>query len=62
MNEALVFSGIEAGELDVAFLRASDPAAAVMARVALRFDLPSPAEPAAPVAPGMDPARPPKLR
>ena len=62
MNEALVFSGIEAGELDVAFLSASDPAATVMARVALRFELPPPAAPAAPVAPGMDPARPPKLR
>lgn len=63
MNEALVFSGIEAGELDVVFLRAGDVAAKAMERVALRFDLPAP-EPQnlAPAAPGMDPSRPPKLR
>lgn len=64
-SEALTFSGIEAGEMDVAFLGAEEPAAAAMARVALRFDLPVPAaaaEPAAPQAPGMDPARPPILR
>jgi SseB protein N-terminal domain len=62
MNEALVFSGIEAGELDVAFLRTGDAAAEAMARVGLRFDLPVPEAPVAPGAPGMDPARPPKLR
>ena len=62
MNEALVFSGIEAGELDVAFLREGDPAVAAMAQVALRFDLPVPDAPVAPGAPGMDPARPPKLK
>jgi hypothetical protein len=63
MREALVFSGIEAGELDVVFLSARSPAAEAMGRVALRFDLPVP-EPQdpAPSAPGMDPARPPKLR
>jgi hypothetical protein len=63
MNEALVFSGIEAGELDVVFLASASPAAAAMARVALRFDLPAPeVEALAPSAPGMDPSRPPKLR
>ncbi|MES2814350.1 MAG: SseB family protein [Pseudomonadota bacterium] len=65
MNEALVFSGIEAGELDVVFLRAGDAAARAMAKVGLRFDLPAPetpASPVAPAAPGMDPSRPPKLR
>lgn len=62
MGEALVFSGVEAGELDVAFLRSSDPAAQAMARVALRFDLPMPETAVAPAAPGMDPSRPPKLR
>lgn len=63
MGEALVFSGIEAGELDVAFLRGGDPAAEAMARVGLRFDLPAPevAE-FAPASPGMDPQHPPKLR
>jgi hypothetical protein len=63
MNEALVFSGIEAGELDVVFLRSGEPLAEAMARVALRFDLPAPgAQDLTPVAPGMDPSRPPKLR
>lgn len=62
MREALVFSGVEAGELDVVFLRAGDPVAEAMARVALRFDLPEPDAPVAPGAPGMDPSRPPKLR
>jgi hypothetical protein len=63
MNEALVFSGVEAGELDVAFLASGSPAAIAMAKVALRFDLPEPEQPVdAPAAPGMDPSRPPKLR
>jgi hypothetical protein len=62
-SEALVFSGIEAGELDVAFLSSGDAAAVSMARVALRFDL-AVEEDAAPAgqAPGMNPTRPPKLR
>ncbi len=63
MNEALVFSGIEAGELDVVFLATDSPAAQAMAKVALRFDLPKPqVQDLAPAAPGMDPSRPPKLR
>ncbi|WP_146586976.1 SseB family protein [Puniceibacterium confluentis] len=64
VNEALVFSGIEAGALDVVFLPDSDPLTAKLARVGLRFDLPQPARPAAvtPAAPGSDPARPPILR
>lgn len=64
-NEALVFSGIDAGELDVVFLRSDDPIAERLARVALVFDLPEPAaapEPAAPKAPGTDPNSPPILR
>lgn len=63
-SEALAFSGVEAGEMDVAFLQSGDAATVAMARVALRFDLPQPvrSEPAGPVAPGSDPARPPKLR
>ncbi len=62
--EALTFSGIEAGALDVAFFDARDPIAERLARVGLRFDLPQPALVAAPrvPAPGMDPERPPKLR
>lgn len=62
MREALVFSGIEAGELDVVFLRSGEAAAEAMARAGLRFDLPAPEVPATPDAPGLDPSRPPKLR
>ncbi|WP_343117279.1 SseB family protein [Ostreiculturibacter nitratireducens] len=65
VSEALAFSGIEAGEIDVAFLAADDPSAVRMARVGLRFDLPEVTEDEqvlSPAAPGMDPKRPPKLR
>jgi hypothetical protein len=66
VSEALVFSGIETGEIDVAFPNAEDPLTARIARVSLGFDLPEPeaevAQVAAPAAPGIDPARPPKLR
>jgi hypothetical protein len=62
-GEALTFSGIEAGVMDVLFVRASDPLAARLARVGLRFDLPEPEATQTPgAAPGMDPAKPPKLR
>lgn len=59
MSEALIFSGIDAGELDVAFFAASDPIAAHLAKHGLRFDLPVPPE-ARP--PGSDPDKPPTLR
>ena len=64
VNEALTFSGIEAGALDIGFFTASDPMAARMARHGLRFDLPQPEAPQVhtPQAPGMDPEKPPKLR
>lgn len=63
VNEALTFSGIEAGLLDVVHIKGSDGLAAQAARVGLRFDLPKPAAPSVPGAnPGMDPDRPPKLR
>jgi hypothetical protein len=63
-SEALTFSGVEAGEMDVTFLAPDQPVLDRMARVALRFDLPQPAAatPTAPAAPGMDPSQPPKLR
>lgn len=61
-GEALTFSGIEAGVMDVLFVKASDPLAAHLARVGLRFDLPEPEKPHVPGAPGMDPENPPKLR
>ena len=64
VGDALHFSGIEAGSLDVGFFRASDPVAARFAQVGLRFDLPeAPKAEAVPgSAPGMDPDLPPKLR
>lgn len=64
VREALVFSGVEAGELDVSFVAAGDAVAGPMTRVALGFDLAVPDAPdaAPPVAPGMDPAKPPRLR
>lgn len=60
--EALRFSGIEAGAIDVTFVAADAPVVARLARVGLRFDLPTPAIPAPPMVPGSDPARPPRLR
>lgn len=64
VSEALTFSGIDAGALDVGFFDSSDPVAAQLAKVGLRFDLPEPEGRAeyVPVAPGSDPAKPPKLR
>ena len=62
VHEALVFSGLAAGELDVAFLAEDDETAARLARVGLRFDLPAPPRPEGPAAPGMDPDAPPILR
>ncbi len=66
VSEALAFSGVEAGSLDVGFYSTDDPALAPLARHALTFDLAVPeremAQVLSPAAPGMDPARPPKLR
>jgi hypothetical protein len=65
INEALVFSGLDAGALDVTFLSDSDPLTAQLAGVALRFDLPEPPKPALAQerpAPGSDPDKPPLLR
>lgn len=66
VGEALTFSGIEAGALDVGFFAASDAMAGRLARAGLRFDLPQP-DPAGlagqgPSAPGRDPDRPPRLK
>ena len=62
-HEALVFSGLDAAEMDVVFFRAGEVAEQAMAKVALRFDLPVPDQPqiATPAAPGMDPNKPPRL-
>lgn len=61
-SEALIFSGVEAGQMDVAFFAASDPIAAKLAKTALRFDLPIPDAGKVQAAPGSDPSKPPKLR
>lgn len=63
-GEALTFSGLDAGVLDVGFFRAQDAASAALARHGLRFDLPQPEEPARVerLAPGSDPDKPPILR
>ncbi|WP_375261492.1 SseB family protein [Palleronia sp.] len=61
VREALVFSGLEAGALDVTFFPAHSPVAARLARVGLRFDIPK-FEPADRKAPGSDPNAPPRLR
>lgn len=62
--EALTFSGIEAGAMDVAFFSASDPVSAQLAAVGLRFDLPQPEKPtlSGRPAPGSDPDNPPILK
>lgn len=62
VSEVLVFSGLEAAALDVAFFDASDPVAARMARCGLRFDLPEAPDVEPRAAPGSDPDKPPKLR
>lgn len=61
--EALIFSGVEAGEIDVAFFKNQDAICARLAKVGLRFDLPQHSHQAGdPAAPGMDPEKPPRLR
>lgn len=62
VGEALSLSGVEAGSLDILFLKASDGMAARLSRHALRFDLPKPSAPKPSAAPGSDPEKPPILR
>ncbi len=62
IQEALTFSGLDAGEIDVAFIRAADPVAAKLAKVGLRFDLPEPPAAETPAPPGSNPDQPPRLR
>ena len=63
-GEALTFSGLEAGEMDVVFFAASDPISARLAKVGLRFELPEPpkSEVTEITPPGMDPDAPPILK
>lgn len=63
VSEALIFSGIEKGTIDVAYFRQQDEICTVLERVGLRFDLPTTSKKVRSVsAPGMDPDRPPRLR
>ena len=63
VGEALVFSGLDAGELDVAFLATGDAMLDRLGRVALRFGMEMVSDEAPPtVAPGSDPGKPPILR
>jgi hypothetical protein len=63
-GEALTFSGIEAGAMDVGFVGAQDDMTERLARVGLRFDLPEPVEMSQMnrAAPGSDPEKPPILK
>lgn len=64
-SEALTFSGIEAGAMDVGFFEPSDPTVDKLSKVGLRFDLPQmEALQKTPrmEAPGSDPTKPPILR
>lgn len=61
-GEALTFSGVEAGVMDVLFARSGDGLSDHLAKVGLRFDLPDLHDPQAPAAPGMDPNKPPRLK
>ena len=64
LSEALRFSGVEAGQLDLAFLTPDDPHLERFIRAGLGFEIPELVLPkmATPTAPGMDPDKPPLLR
>ena len=64
ISEALTFSGIEAGSLDVIFLSSTNKLSASLAKKGLRFDLPVPPklETRTIEVPGSNPNKPPILR
>ena len=64
IGETLMFSGVDAGSIDVTFLASDDPAVALMVHLGRAFDVPELTDPAPKErpAPGMDPDRPPRLR
>ena len=65
VTEAMGFSGLDAGEIDVTFLDSTDPATRAVVRSGILFEfppLPGPEQPTPRAAPGSDPDRPPKLR
>lgn len=64
-GEALAFSGVELGRVDVMFVGAGDAVTDRLRRVGLPIEVPqvaAPADPPGPSAPGSDPGKPPKLR
>ncbi|MBB3711728.1 hypothetical protein FHS00_001299 [Limimaricola variabilis] len=61
VGEALTFSGLEEGALDVTFLASESETARRIARVGLRLKLPQPHVATGPKAPGSDPDKPPRL-
>lgn len=65
VQEALIFTGIEDFSLEVGFFAPTGPEAKVLAREGERIPLPRsepPEPPAAPVPPGSDPTKPPRLK
>ncbi len=64
ISEALTFSGVEAGSLDVIFLNATNKLSGALAKNGLRFDLPElPKQQTLTIeAPGSNPDKPPILR
>lgn len=60
VGEAVIFSGLEAGTLDVMVLEPGDPAAERLRRAGLRIEIPAPPPPRAPAPPGSQ--GPPRLR
>ena len=62
VTEAMAFSGIEAGSVDVTFLDAGSPLLPLLERNGLRIELPKPAAPDIHRAPGSNPEKPPRLR
>lgn len=63
LSEALRLSGLEAGQLDIAFLDAGAAALPALRAHGLGFEIPQPVETVREIAPpGSDPSRPPRLR
>ncbi|ARE41095.1 hypothetical protein RGUI_2954 [Rhodovulum sp. P5] len=60
VSDAVRFSGLEDGAVDVACLAADDPVAVALARLGVRIDLPAPVQERVSVVP--DPDAPPRLR
>lgn len=63
-NEALTFSGLDAGEMDVGFFEKGADIARKLAALGICFDLPEPEQMQTfqPAAPGSDPQKPPILK